>query len=146
MSQERQGKPQAHDNAGEGRVAVDIVGPFPTSKGVFIFHLTYLDMAIRWPEAIPFRKMTTSILIEQLTLVFSRCGFPTTLISDNGPQFVAKSFQKWLRDKRITHVRASPCHPQGNGVVERMHCTLSNVVAMCTENRGNWAQIVPMAM
>ena len=78
--------------------------------------------------------------------MFSRCGFPTTLISDNSPQFVAQSFQKWLRDKGITHVRVSPYHPQGNGVVERMHHTLSNVITRCTESRGNWAQIVPMAM
>ena len=128
------------------RVAVDIVGPFPTSKGGFRFLLTYLDMATRWPEAIPLRKTTTRILIDQLTLVFSRCGFPTTLIFDNGPQFVAKSFQKWLRDKGITHVRAFPYHPQGNGLVERMHRTLSNVITRCTESRGNWAQIVLMAM
>ena len=128
------------------RVAIDIVGPFSVSRGVFRFLLTYLDMATRWPEAILLRKTTTKIITEQLTLVFSRCGFPTTLISDNGPQFVAKSFKKWLRDKGISHVRASPYHPQGNGVVERMHRTLSNVIARCTESKGNWAQIVPMAM
>ena len=59
---------------------------------------------------------------------------------------MAKSFQKWLRHKGITHVRVSPYHPQGNGMAKRMHRILSNVVARCTESRGNWAQIVPMAM
>ena len=127
-------------------VAINIVGPFPVSKGGFGFLLTYLDMATRWPEAIPLRKTTTKIVIEQLTLVFSRCGFPMTLISDNGPQFVATAFQKWLKDKGITHVRVSPYHPQGNGVVERMHRTLTNVIARCTDGKGNGAQIVPMAM
>ena len=128
------------------RVAIDIVGPFPVAKGGFRYLLTYLDMATRWPEAIPLRKTTTRIVIDQLTLIFSRCGFPTTLVSDNGPQFVATAFQKWLKEKGITHVWASPYHPQGNGVVERMHRTLKNVITRCTESKGNWASIVPMAL
>ena len=128
------------------RVAIDLVGPFPVAKGGFRYLLTYLDMATRWPEAIPLKKTTTRIIIDQLTLIFSRCGFPTSLISDNGPQFVAKTFEKWLKEKGVTHVRASPYHPQGNGVVERMHRTLKSVIARCMEKRGNWAAIVPMAL
>ena len=128
------------------RVAIDIVGPFPVAKGGFKYLLTYLDMATRWPEAIPLKKTTTRIIIDQLTLIFSRCGFPTSLVSDNGPQFVARTFTQWLREKGIAHVRASPYHPQGNGVVERMHRTLKNVIARCTEKKGNWATIVPMAL
>ena len=128
------------------RVAIDLVGPFPVARGGFRYLLTYLDMATRWPEAIPLRKTTTRIVIEQLTKIFSRCGFPTTIISDNGPQFVAKSFEKWLREKGIAHVRASPYHPQGNGVVERMHRTLNGVIAKCVESKGNWASVVPMAL
>ena len=67
------------------RVCVDIVGSFPTAKGGFRFLLTYIYMATRWPEAIPLRKTTTIVMIEQLTQVFSRNGFPSTLMSDNGP-------------------------------------------------------------
>ena len=96
-------------------VAIDIVGPFPVAKGGFRYLLTYLDMATRWPEAISLKKTTTRIVIDQLTLIFSRNGFPTTIVSDNGPQFVAASFQKWLKEKGIAHIRASPYHPHGNG-------------------------------
>ena len=128
------------------RVAIDIVGPFPVAKGEFTYLLTYLDMATRWSEAIPLKKTTTRIVIDQLTLIFSRNGFPTTLISDNGPQFVSNSFEKFLKSKGIAHVKASPYHPQGNGVIERMHRTLTNIIAKCTETKGNWAQVVPMAL
>ena len=71
------------------RVAVDIVGPFPTAKGGYRFPLTYIDLAMRWLEAIPLRTTTTRVIIDQLTVIFSRCGFPSTLVWDNGPQFVA---------------------------------------------------------
>ena len=111
------------------RVAIDLVGPFPTTRGGFKYLFTCIDMATRWPEAVPLRKTTTRIIIEQLTNIFSRCDFPTTLVSDNGPQFVVQTFQKWLKEKRISHVRASPYHHQGNGVVERLHRTLNGVIA-----------------
>ena len=78
------------------RVCIDLVGPFPKAKGGFQYLLTYIDMATRWPEAIPLRKTTTSIVITQLRNIFARNGFPTTLVSDNGPQFVSTQFEKFL--------------------------------------------------
>ena len=128
------------------RVCVDIVGPFPTAKGGFRFLLTYIDMATRWPEAIPPRKTTTRVLIEQLTLIFSRNGLLSMLISDNGPQFTGELFSKFLREKGIKHVKASQYHPQGNNVIERMHCTLNSVISKCVDAKGNWAQLVPMSL
>ena len=54
-------------------------------------------------------------------------------------------FKRYLRDKGITHVKASQYHPQGNGVIERMHRTLNSVIAKCVDQKGNWAQVVPMS-
>ena len=128
------------------RVAIDIVGPFPVARGGFKYLLTYLDMATRWPEAIPLRSTTTRIITEQLTTIFARNGFPTSLISDNGPQFVSESFKQFLKNKGIQHIKASPYHPQGNGVIERFHRTLNSVISKCCEEKGNWAQVVPMSL
>ena len=128
------------------RVCIDLVGPFPTAKGGYQFLLTYIDMATRWPEAIPLRTTTTHIVNDQLKSIFSRNGFPTTIVSDNRPQFTGKAFEKFLRDKGIEHVKSSQYHPQGNGVVERMHRTLNSVISRSIEKKGNWAEIVPMAL
>ena len=81
------------------RVAVDLVSPFPTAKRGFKYLLTFIDLATRWPEAVPLRSTTTHIIVQQLTNMFSRLGFPATLVTDNGPQFVSKTFQRWLTDK-----------------------------------------------
>ena len=128
------------------RVAVDVVGPFPIAKGGFRYLLTCIDLATRWPKAVPLRTTTTRIVIQQLTNMFSRLGFPMTVVSDNGPQFVAKSFQKWLTAKGIKHVRDSPYHTQRNGVVERLHRTLNGVIAKSIDSKGNWATIAPLAL
>ena len=47
------------------------------------------------------------------------------IISDNGPQFIAKDFKEFIRVSGMTHVRTSPYYPQSNGKIERWHKSLS---------------------
>ena len=42
------------------------------------------------------------------------------IISDNGPQFIAKDFKESIRISGTTHVRTSPFHPQSNGKIETL--------------------------
>ena len=48
------------------------------------------------------------------------------IISDNGPQFVARDFKEYVRISGMTHVKTSPYYPQSNGKIERWHKTLKN--------------------
>ncbi len=48
------------------------------------------------------------------------------LISDNGPQFLAKDFKEFIRISGMTHVRTSPYYPQSNGKLERWHKSLKS--------------------
>ena len=51
-------------------------------------------------------------------------GVTPRIISDNGPQFLAKDFKEFIRIAGMTHVRTSPYYPQSNGKIERWHKTL----------------------
>ena len=46
------------------------------------------------------------------------------IISDNGPQFIAKDFKEFIRISGMTLVRTSPFYPQSNGKIERWHKSL----------------------
>ena len=46
------------------------------------------------------------------------------IISDNGPQFIAKDFKEFIRLWQASHVLTSPYYPQSNGKLERWHRTL----------------------
>jgi transposase InsO family protein len=46
------------------------------------------------------------------------------IISDNGPQFIARDFKELIRISGMTHVRTSPYYPQSNGKLERWHKSL----------------------
>jgi transposase InsO family protein len=48
------------------------------------------------------------------------------IISDNGPQFIAKDFKEYIRLMEITHVTTTPYYPQSNGKLERYHRTIKS--------------------
>jgi hypothetical protein len=51
-------------------------------------------------------------------------GGAARIISDNGPQFIAKDFKEFIRVSGMTHVRTSPYYPQSNGKIECWHKSL----------------------
>jgi transposase InsO family protein len=53
-------------------------------------------------------------------------GATPRIITDNGPQFIARDFKEFIRLCGMTHVRTSPYYPQSNGKLERYHKTLKN--------------------
>ena len=77
------------------RVCVDIVGSLPKDKGGCEYLLTYSDVGSRWPEAVPIKVANTQSVITGLNSIFSTNGFPRVLISDNGVQFMSKTFQRY---------------------------------------------------
>jgi len=64
------------------------------------------------------------------------------MISDNGPQFIAKDFKEFIRVTGITHVRTSPYYPQSNGKLERWQIAKRRVHpawnASVARTRGGW--------
>ena len=48
------------------------------------------------------------------------------IISDNGPQFIAKDFKEFIKVAGMTHVRTAPYYPQSNGKIERYHRTIKS--------------------
>jgi len=48
------------------------------------------------------------------------------IISDNGPQFIARDFKEFIRLSGMTHVRTSPYYLQSNGKLERWHKSLKS--------------------
>ena len=51
--------------------------------------------------------------------IFSRLGIPEEIISDNGPQYASKSFEKFAKTWGFKHTTSSPYYPRANGLAER---------------------------
>lgn len=59
-----------------GRVIIDCVGPLPRTKNGNQYLLTSMRTATRFPEAVPMRKITVSLVVKVLTKFFSTFGLP----------------------------------------------------------------------
>ena len=94
--------------------------------GTFYYLCSILDGCSRWIVHWEIREAMKEADAE-LVLQRAREKFPQArpqIISDNGPQFVAKDFKEFLRQWQTTHVLTSPHYPQSNGKLERYHRTL----------------------
>ena len=52
------------------------------------------------------------------------------LLSDNGSSYISGDLAEWLDDRKITHIRGAPYHPQTQGKIERWHQTLKNRILL----------------
>ncbi len=94
--------------------------------GTFYYLCSVLDGASRFIVHWEIHESMTEDRIE-IILQKARELFPNVhprIISDNGPQFIAKDFKEFIRLCGMTHVKTSPYYPQSNGKLERWHQSL----------------------
>ena len=96
--------------------------------GTFYYLCSILDGYSRYLVHWEIREMMTEADVE---IIVQRAWerFPRVkprVISDNGPQFVARDFKTFIRQCGMTHVRTSPYYPQSNGKIERWHKSLKS--------------------
>ena len=70
-------------------------------------------------------KGDEAVLAEKLKERGDRPREKPPIISDNGPQFVARDFKEFIRLTGVTHVQTSPYYPQSNGKLDRWHGSLT---------------------
>jgi putative transposase len=96
--------------------------------GTFYYLCSLLDGYSRYIVHWEIREQMTEADIEVI-LQRARERFPEAyprIISDNGPQFIARDFKEFIRICGMTHVRTSPYYPQSNGKLERWHKSLKS--------------------
>ena len=94
--------------------------------GTFYYLGSLLDGCSRSIVHWEIRATMTEVDVEQI-IQRGRERFPGVtprIISDNGPQFIAKDFKEFIRVCGMTHVKTSPYYPQSNGKIERFHRTI----------------------
>ena len=95
-------------------------------SGTFYYLCSFLDgcsrSIIHWEIREQMAEKDIEIILQR-----AKEKYPAArprIISDNGPQFIAKDFKEFIRISGMTHVRTSPFYPQSNGKLERFHKTI----------------------
>lgn len=122
-------------------LTMDYVGPLPVSgKGRSTCLLVITDIFSKFVLVQPFRQATADFLIPFVeNMVFQLFGVPEVILTDNGTQFVANSFQNLLKRYNVTHWRTPNYHPQVNDA-ERVNRVLTTAIrASIKKDHKDWA-------
>lgn len=130
------------------QISLDIVGPYPKSPRGNRYLLTVIDNLTRYAEAIPLREQsaeeTARAFVEN---VVTRHGAPARLVTDQGRNFVSRLFREVCHLLGIRKLQTTAYHPQSNGMVERLHRTLTETMAHFARRDGkDWDLWVPYAL
>ena len=94
--------------------------------GTFYYLCSILDgfsrYVVHWEIRESMTEQDVEIILQRAQELFPDAR--PRIISDNGPQFIAKDFKEFLRLSGMTHVKTSPYYPQSNGKLERYHRTI----------------------
>jgi len=95
-------------------------------------NLKYAHVSVDTCSGIIYATLVTG---EKARNVISHClevwaawGKPDSLKTDNGPAYTAKSFQAFCQTMQVSHTTGLPYNPQGQGIVERAHRTLKELL------------------
>ncbi|MDC6458145.1 integrase core domain-containing protein [Alphaproteobacteria bacterium] len=91
--------------------------------------LTVIDEYTREALCVAVRsKMNANDVLDVLIDLTLKRGKPKFIRSDNGPEFIAKHLQTWLRKVGIEPIKIYPGSPWEKGYNERFNGTLRNEV------------------
>ena len=82
----------------------------------------YSRFIVHWEMRESMKEQEVETIVQRALEKFP--GETPRIISDNGPQFIARDFKEFIRISGMTHVRTSPYYPQINGKLERWHGSL----------------------
>ena len=111
--------------------------------GTFFYLCALLD---GYSRLIVHHELRESMKTPDVELIVQRAieRYPCTkgrIISDNGPQFIARDFKNFVRLTGMTHVRTSTYYPQSNGKIERWHKTMKEILS-ASRHQSRWTRVV----
>ena len=121
------------------RVAMDIMGPLPTTARQNKYILVIGDYFTKWVEAFAMPDMLAATVARYFVDGFvCRYGVPLSLHTDQGPQFESRLMKDVCNLLDITKTRTTPYHPQSDGMIERFNRTLEKMLSTCVTDHQEW--------
>ena len=129
-------------------VSLDIVGPLPVTERGNKYLLTFIDHFTRYCEAIPIARQDTETIARVfVTKIITQLGVPKKLLTDRGANFTSALIKETCKLLKIKKLQTSSYHPQANGVCERMHKLLIDMLShFVRKDARNWDEYVPYAI
>ena len=121
-------------------IAIDIVGPLPTTEDGFKHIVTVTDALSKYAVTYPIRNATDDEIMEGLEAkIFYVFGPPKHILKDQGTNLNSVLCKRVYDRWGIQSNRTTPYHPQGNGQTERFNKTLGvALTTMIPKDKEKW--------
>ena len=120
------------------KVAIDITGPYENAPCHLCFNVVLIDYFSKYPEVLSTSDTTSTNIIRWLKDIFAHYGNPSTLVSDNGPQFISAEFESFLQSCDIAHECSPVYWPQYNGLVEVFNQYINHNIQTFNSSHVKW--------
>ena len=90
-------------------------------------YLLVVNYTSRFPIVREIKSMSAQYIADHFRLIFSEYSWPDTLVGDNGPCYVAKTFTTLMKEYAVNHITSSPHYPQSNGLAEKFVQIVKNL-------------------
>ena len=128
-------------------VHTDIVGPIRTTASGKRYIMTIMDRFSRWMEAVPLRSMEAETIAKAFYETWvCRYGLPDYLISDQGTNFESRLFNEMLSRFGTVRNHTTAFHPQANGLIERSHRTIKEILRNLGAMTKQWDELLPSVL
>ncbi len=101
---------------------------------------------MRWPEAVPLRGVSATEVAEVFVSVVCCMGIPEAVLTHQGSVFTGRVFGRVCELLGCGRLKTMPYHPQGNGMVERLHGSLKPMLAKAAQQGLGWVKFLPLAL
>lgn len=86
------------------------------------------------------KRTDASSVIKALDGMFVRLGFPSRMITDNGPPFNSSDFEEYCEASGINLRHSIPFQPRINGEVEIQNKSLVKAIIISVNSGGDWKE------
>lgn len=128
-------------------ICIDIVGPFIKSVDKKRYIITCVDFATRYAEAKAVPTATAEEVATFLYEIVTRHGAFRKVSCDRGAQFRSKIIENFVNQIGAFRSFSTAYHPASQGVVERFHASLANMLAAYTSSdQKDWPWSLPSVL
>ena len=90
-------------------------------------YLLIVDYTSHFPVIRKLNSMTGKAIAHHMQSIFSKYGWPNTLVTDNGPCYTSKEFPTLMQSMSVNHLTSSPHYLQSNGLTEKYVGIIKNL-------------------
>lgn len=126
-------------------ISVDLVGPLPPTRKLNTFILVVTCCFSKYCLLFPIKRATAEIITKILEEhVFLIHGIPSTVILDNGKQFVSTTLKHMLEKYKVPKLHFTPKYSPQVNTVERYNKTIMTAISTFISNDHRiWDLLVP---